>query len=119
MQIVLLYCRSTEDVEDVRREVQIMHHLAGHPNVTLLKGAYEDRHHVHLVSHAALLCTLGAITHALSSSSHVPAVVARNPHLMDPFKLHISRPALSDCVKCIALHLSMLTYSRLGCSTAL
>ncbi|KAL0030994.1 hypothetical protein WJX79_007525 [Trebouxia sp. C0005] len=40
---------STEDVEDVRREVQIMHHLAGHPNVTLLKGAYEDRHHVHLV----------------------------------------------------------------------
>ncbi len=42
-------CRSTEDVEDVRREVQIMHHLAGHPNVTLLKGAYEDRHHVHLV----------------------------------------------------------------------
>jgi hypothetical protein len=36
-------------VEDVRREVQIMHHLAGHPNVTLLKGAYEDRHHVHLV----------------------------------------------------------------------
>ena len=33
----------------MRREVQIMHHLAGHPNVTLLKGAYEDRHHVHLV----------------------------------------------------------------------
>lgn len=47
--------RSTEDVEDVRREVQIMHHLAGHPNVTLLKGAYEDRHHVHLVSkHTAM-----------------------------------------------------------------
>lgn len=33
----------------MRREVQIMHHLAGHPNVTLLKGAYEDKHHVHLV----------------------------------------------------------------------
>ena len=46
---VCIACRSTEDVEDVRREVQIMHHLAGHPNVTLLKGAYEDRHHVHLV----------------------------------------------------------------------
>lgn len=45
----VVMCRSTEDVEDVRREVQIMHHLAGHPNVTLLKGAYEDRHHVHLV----------------------------------------------------------------------
>ena len=44
-----ILCRSAEDVEDVKREVQIMHHLAGHPNVTLLKGAYEDRHHVHLV----------------------------------------------------------------------
>lgn len=44
-----MLCRSAEDVEDVKREVQIMHHLAGHPNVTLLKGAYEDRHHVHLV----------------------------------------------------------------------
>ncbi len=26
------------DVEDVRREVQIMHHLAGHPNIVDLKG---------------------------------------------------------------------------------
>lgn len=38
-----------EDVEDVRREVQIMHHLEGHPNVVALRGAYEDKHHVHLL----------------------------------------------------------------------
>ncbi|XP_051132338.1 calcium-dependent protein kinase 20-like [Andrographis paniculata] len=31
-----------EDVEDVRREIQIMHHLAEHPNVISIVGAYED-----------------------------------------------------------------------------
>ena len=46
----LMPCRSLEDIEDVRREVQIMHHLSGHENITKLRGAYEDRHHVHLVS---------------------------------------------------------------------
>lgn len=38
-----------DDVEDVRREVQIMHHLAGHPHVISIKGAYEDAVAVHLV----------------------------------------------------------------------
>ncbi|CAD6268832.1 unnamed protein product [Miscanthus lutarioriparius] len=35
--------------EDVRREVQIMHHLSGQRNVVDLRGAYEDKHNVHLV----------------------------------------------------------------------
>lgn len=38
-----------EDIEDVQREVQIMHHLKGHPNVTYLRGTYEDPQNVHLV----------------------------------------------------------------------
>ncbi|CAL5201983.1 unnamed protein product [Lathyrus oleraceus] len=38
-----------EDIEDVRREVQIMHHLTGQPNIVELKGAYEDKQSVHLV----------------------------------------------------------------------
>ncbi|CAD6258445.1 unnamed protein product [Miscanthus lutarioriparius] len=38
-----------EDVDDVRREVQIMHHLSGQPNVVGLRGAYEDKQSVHLV----------------------------------------------------------------------
>ena len=42
-------CRTAEDIEDVRREVQIMHHLKGHENICLLHAAYEDKHHVHLV----------------------------------------------------------------------
>ncbi|KAJ9544836.1 hypothetical protein OSB04_024543 [Centaurea solstitialis] len=32
---------SREDLEDVRREIQIMHHLAGHKNIVTIKGAYE------------------------------------------------------------------------------
>lgn len=40
---------SKEDVEDVRREIQIMHHLAGHTNIVTIKGAYEDPLYVHIV----------------------------------------------------------------------
>ncbi|KAK1272827.1 Calcium-dependent protein kinase 6 [Acorus gramineus] len=40
---------SKEDVDDVRREIQIMHHLAGHKNVVTIKGAYEDQLYVHIV----------------------------------------------------------------------
>lgn len=29
-----------EDVEDVRREIQIMHHLSGHPNVINIEGTF-------------------------------------------------------------------------------
>lgn len=38
-----------EDVEDVRREIQIMHHLSGHKNVVQIHGAYEDALYVHIV----------------------------------------------------------------------
>jgi serine/threonine protein kinase len=41
--------RSSEDVDDVRREVQIMHHLKGHDNIVTLIAAYEDRSSIHLV----------------------------------------------------------------------
>ncbi|CAO2820251.1 unnamed protein product [Amaranthus hypochondriacus] len=40
---------TSDDVEDVRREIQIMHHLAGHPNVINIIGAYEDAVAVHVV----------------------------------------------------------------------
>ncbi|GFZ00470.1 calcium-dependent protein kinase family protein [Actinidia rufa] len=40
---------SKEDVEDVRREIQIMHHLAGHKNIVTIRGAYEDSLYVHIV----------------------------------------------------------------------
>jgi serine/threonine protein kinase len=36
-------------VEDVRREVSILHHLSGHPNVVGLLAAYEGTKHVYIV----------------------------------------------------------------------
>jgi calcium-dependent protein kinase len=45
---------SAEDMEDVRREIKVMHHLSGHPHVVTIKGAYEDAHHIHIVME---LCT--------------------------------------------------------------
>ncbi|OVA16310.1 Protein kinase domain [Macleaya cordata] len=40
---------SIEFVEDVRREIQIMHHLSGHKHIVSIKGAYEDQSSVHIV----------------------------------------------------------------------
>lgn len=37
------------DREDMKREIQIMQHLSGQPNIVEFKGAYEDRNSVHLV----------------------------------------------------------------------
>ncbi|KAJ6425697.1 hypothetical protein OIU84_026303 [Salix udensis] len=47
-----------EDVEDVRREIQIMHHLEGHPNVIKIVDAYEDAVAVHVVME---LCSGGEL----------------------------------------------------------
>nr|XP_043625566.1 calcium-dependent protein kinase 26-like [Erigeron canadensis] len=40
---------SKTHLEEVRREIQIMHHLAGHNNVVTIKGAYENLLYVHIV----------------------------------------------------------------------
>jgi calcium-dependent protein kinase len=43
MQVISKRKLSTpEEVDDVKREVQIMHHLAGHPNVVNLKVCAGD-----------------------------------------------------------------------------
>ncbi|KAI7748343.1 hypothetical protein M8C21_011681, partial [Ambrosia artemisiifolia] len=56
-----------EDVEDVRREIQIMHHLAGHPNVIAIKGAYEDAIAVHVVME---LCAGGELFDRIIQVGH-------------------------------------------------
>ena len=56
-----------EDVEDVRREIQIMHHLAGHPNVISIVGAYEDAVAVHLVME---LCAGGELFDRIIQRGH-------------------------------------------------
>ncbi|KAF7815613.1 calcium-dependent protein kinase 17-like [Senna tora] len=55
------------DIEDVRREVQIMHHLAGQANVVELKGAFEDKHSVHLVME---LCAGGELFDRIIAKGH-------------------------------------------------
>ncbi|KAG6537897.1 hypothetical protein ZIOFF_003000 [Zingiber officinale] len=56
-----------EDVEDVRREIQIMHHLAGHPNVISIKEAYEDAVAVHVVME---LCAGGELFDRIIQKGH-------------------------------------------------
>ncbi|XP_020237356.1 calcium-dependent protein kinase 29 isoform X2 [Cajanus cajan] len=49
---------SPQEMEDVRREVMILQHLSGQPNIVEFRGAYEDRQHVHLVME---LCSGGEL----------------------------------------------------------
>eukprot|EP00803_Ostreobium_quekettii_P007401 evm.model.scf_390.4 EVM.evm.TU.scf_390.4 scf_390:79168-83187(+) len=36
-------------IDDIENEIQIMHHLSGHPNIVSIHGAFKDRYYVHLV----------------------------------------------------------------------
>nr|GMC87390.1 calcium-dependent protein kinase 4 [Ipomoea batatas] len=58
---------SKEDVEDVQREIQIMHHLAGHKNIVTIKGAYEDPLYVHIVME---LCSGGELFDRIIQRGH-------------------------------------------------
>lgn len=49
---------STQEIEDVRREVMILQHLSGQPNIVEFRGAYEDKQNVHLVME---LCSGGEL----------------------------------------------------------
>lgn len=66
---------TAEDVEDVRREIQIMHHLAGHPNVISIKGAYEDAVAVHVVME---LCAGGELFDRIIQRGHYTERKAAN-----------------------------------------
>jgi len=56
-----------EDVEDVRREIEIMKHLLGQPNVISIKGAYEDSVAVHMVME---LCRGGELFDRIVERGH-------------------------------------------------
>lgn len=56
-----------EDIEDVKREVQIMHHLTGQPNIVELIGAFEDKQSVHLVME---LCAGGELFDRIIAKGH-------------------------------------------------
>lgn len=56
-----------DDIDDVRREVQIMHHLTGHRNIVELQGAFEDRHSVNLIME---LCAGGELFDRIIAKGH-------------------------------------------------
>ncbi|CAN0915636.1 Calcium-dependent protein kinase 9 [Linum grandiflorum] len=58
---------TNKDKEDMRREVQIMEHLSGQPNIVEFKGAYEDKYSVHLVME---LCAGGELFDRICAKGH-------------------------------------------------
>eukprot|EP00249_Psilotum_nudum_P023167 c28768_g2_i3 orf=435-2036(+) len=59
--------RTAIDIEDVRREVAIMHHLPEHANIVSLKGVYEDDNAVHIVME---LCEGGELFDRIVARGH-------------------------------------------------
>ncbi|KAK7267316.1 hypothetical protein RIF29_19985 [Crotalaria pallida] len=55
------------DIEDVKREVEIMRHLPKHPNIVSLKDTYEDDNAVHLVME---LCEGGELFDRIVARGH-------------------------------------------------
>ncbi|KAL8112842.1 hypothetical protein AgCh_020229 [Apium graveolens] len=58
---------SKNDKEDIKREIQILQHLSGQPNIVEFKGVYEDRQSVHLVME---LCAGGELFDRIIAQGH-------------------------------------------------
>ncbi|CAL0334601.1 unnamed protein product [Lupinus luteus] len=58
---------SKTDKEDIKREIQILQHLSGQPNIVDFKGVHEDHHSVHLVME---LCTGGELFEKIISQGY-------------------------------------------------
>ncbi|XP_024357118.1 calcium-dependent protein kinase 26 isoform X2 [Physcomitrium patens] len=65
--------KSKDDVADVRKELQIMHHLSGHPNIVAIKGAFEDEASVHFVME---LCAGGELFTRITEKGHYSEAAA-------------------------------------------
>ncbi|XP_016513087.2 calcium-dependent protein kinase 8 [Nicotiana tabacum] len=59
--------RTAVDIDDVRREVEIMKHLPKHPNIVTLKDTYEDDNAVHIVME---LCEGGELFDRIVARGH-------------------------------------------------
>ncbi|CAI0450111.1 unnamed protein product [Linum tenue] len=59
--------RTAIDIEDVRREVEIMKHLPHHPNIVSIKDTYEDDSAVHIVME---LCEGGELFDRIVARGH-------------------------------------------------
>ena len=59
--------KTAVDIEDVRREAEIMKHLPKHPNIVTLKDTYEDDNAVHIVME---LCEGGELFDRIVARGH-------------------------------------------------
>ncbi|KAG8083963.1 hypothetical protein GUJ93_ZPchr0010g9265 [Zizania palustris] len=59
--------RNIADIDDVRREIEIMHHLSGQMNIVTIKDAYEDEEAVHIVME---LCAGGELFNKIQQQGH-------------------------------------------------
>jgi calcium-dependent protein kinase len=66
---------SKNDKEDMKREIQIMQHLSGQPNIVEFKGSYEDRQSVHVVME---LCAGGELFDRIIAQGHYSERAAAN-----------------------------------------
>ncbi|KAB1203614.1 Calcium-dependent protein kinase 29 [Morella rubra] len=55
---IVIHKLLSQNIEDIRREILILQHLTGQPNIVEFKGAYEDKHTLHLVME---LCSGGEL----------------------------------------------------------
>lgn len=67
--------RTEIDIQDVRREVQIMKHLPHHPNIVAFREAYEDKDAVYLVME---LCEGGELFDRIVAKGHYTERAAAN-----------------------------------------
>lgn len=67
--------RTEIDVQDVKREVQIMRHLPKHPNIVAFREAFEDREAVYLVME---LCEGGELFDRIVAKGHYTERAAAN-----------------------------------------
>ncbi|GFR46796.1 hypothetical protein Agub_g8428 [Astrephomene gubernaculifera] len=58
---------TTKDVQKVKREVAIMEHLEGHPNIVAIENVFEDRKDVHIVQE---LCSGGELFDSILEHHH-------------------------------------------------
>ncbi|KAM7265041.1 hypothetical protein ACFE04_002724 [Oxalis oulophora] len=83
--------RTSVDIEDVRREVEIMRHMPKHPNIVSLKDTYEDDNAVHLVME---LCEGGELFDRIVARGHyterAAAVVTKTIVEVVQFRIHPS-----------------------------
>ncbi|KAK6122860.1 hypothetical protein DH2020_043386 [Rehmannia glutinosa] len=82
--------RTDIDIEDVRREVEIMRHLPKHPNIVSYKEVYEDKEAIYLVME---LCEGGELFDRIVARGHyterAAALVTKT--ILEVVKRHITR----------------------------